>query len=456
LLSGKSGAEIITLVERSQDLSSAAKAEVLEVPLRIQMSKKAEESFSLREWLTKISQDLVFAPRANDKTPLLEAFETKEEIVSAMSGIIFSASDQRIKKALEENQLISEIAEFMSSPKSQTIALVPGAFKPPHRGHLDMVKHYSKLSDVVVILISPLSRGSGTGEITVSDSKKVWDIYLNAEGLTDVRVEISEYNSPIRAAIEYGNKPEVAGSHIILGTSTKLNSKGKEDSDRFSAKMQQYAPAVKMLDPMKYVYVPDEEPLNASDFRQAILDGEDIGAWIPPKTRPFIDDILQVLAPESISTEKTGLAESKCIFSIIEEEMSNLCEEDTIKEDSIPRMNMRDGGGTEEWTNDKKKKETSSFLSDKKFNERPEGEEETERTSSGDSVDQEIIVTKDREVKIKNKVNEISASGGAGPGQTGDIEGYAGGNKNEESLIREDDDELIEEILNYLSSDSGE
>lgn len=220
MLSGKSGAEIITLVERSQDLSSAAKAEVLEVPLRIQMSKKAEESFSLREWLMKISQDLVFAPGANDKTPLLEAFETKEEIVSAMSGIIFSVSGQRIKKALEENQLISEIAEFMSSPKSQTIALVPGAFKPPHRGHLDMVKHYSKLSDVVVILISPLSRGSGTGEVTVSDSKKVWDIYLNAEGLTDVRVEVSEYNSPIRAAIEYGNKPEVAGSHIILGTST--------------------------------------------------------------------------------------------------------------------------------------------------------------------------------------------------------------------------------------------
>jgi hypothetical protein len=308
----------------------------------------------------------------------------------------------------------------------------------------------------VVILISPLSRGSGAGEVTVSDSKKIWDIYLNAEGLTDVRVEVSEYNSPVRAAIEYGNKPEVAGTHIILGTSTKLDSKGKEDSDRFSAKMQQYAPDVKMLDPMEYVYTPDEEPLSASDFRQAILDGEDIGAWIPPKARPFIDDILQVLTPESISTEKTGLAESNCIFSIIEEEMSNLYEKNVVKENSIPRMDMHDGGGTEEWTNDKKKKETSSFLSDKKFNERPDGEEKAERSSSSDSVDQEITVTKDREVKIKNKVNELSTAGGAGPGQTGNVEGYAGGNKNKESLIREDDDELIEEILNYLSSDSGE
>ena len=40
---------------------------------------------------------------------------------------------------------------------------------------------------------------------------------------------------------------------------------------------------------------------------------------------------------------------------------------------------------------------------------------------------------------------------------TGDVEGFAGGNKkNKESLIREEEDEMIEEVLNYLLSSSGE
>ena len=442
MLAGKTGKDIVLFIEGHEPLSNLSKKHILNRELSIQMTKEVVETFSLKEWLLKTSNIASF-DKSIKNTPLLESYTTKKGVIDALEGVIFTEAEDRLEKELE----------IGPDPESKTIALVPGAFKPPHRGHLDMVKHYSKLADEVVVLVSPLSRGRGDGEVTTDDSKKVWDIYLNAEGFDNVRVEISEYNSPVRAAIEYGNKPEVAGSSIILGRSKKLGAKGEEDSSIFSPEMQQYAPNIKMLDPKEYAFEPKEDPLSASDFRAAIEEGADISRWIPLNSRPFIDDILQVLAPESKEEEETTLNEGNNVFSLIEEEFNKL-----YTEDVTPRMSMHDGGGTEEWTNDKKKKKASSFLSDKKYNERPGGEEkEAKPASADDSVDQEITVTKDREIKIKNKVNEISTSGGGGAGQTGNVEGCAGGNKkNEESLIREEEDEMIEEVLNYLLSSSGE
>jgi len=435
LLAGKTGTEIVSFIEESKNLTKIAKKYVLDRELLIQMTDDSHGVFSLREWLLK-AKDLSNFTKPDENIPLLEYCKTKEEVILAVKGVIFTEASERLEKSFQDEV----------GPESKTIALVPGAFKPPHRGHLEMVKHYSKFADEVIILISPLSRGKGENQVTTDDSRKIWDIYLQGEGVGNVKTEVSEYNSPVRAAIEYGNRPEIAGDSIILGSSRKLDSKGKEDSDRFSARMQEYAPKVNMLNPDDYAFEPREDPLNASDFRAAIEAGEDITRWVPLSSRPFIDDILQVLAPESKEVEKTILAEGTYIFSIIEEEFNKLHTENVT-----PRMSMHDGGGTEEWTNDKEKKKASSFLSDKKFNERPGGEEkEAKPTRSSDAVDQEITVTKDREIKIKNKVNELSgvAAGGGG------VEGCAG--KNKESLIREDDDEMIEEVLDYLLSSSGE
>ena len=46
----------------------------------------------------------------------------------------------------------------------KTVSVVPGAFKPPHNGHLDMIKHYADIADEVVVYVSPLDRGGVTAE----------------------------------------------------------------------------------------------------------------------------------------------------------------------------------------------------------------------------------------------------------------------------------------------------
>ena len=38
--------------------------------------------------------------------------------------------------------------------KGKTIALIPGSFRPPHKGHLDMIRHYAEICDEVIVAVS--------------------------------------------------------------------------------------------------------------------------------------------------------------------------------------------------------------------------------------------------------------------------------------------------------------
>lgn len=159
--------------------------------------------------------------------------------------------------------------------KGETIAVVPGAFKPPHKGHLAMIKAYAKMADKVVVMVSPLSRELPNGKpVTFEISKKIWDIFLDAEGLKDkVSIINSPFSSPVRAAFEFiGNKnnlPEFAqpGQTVILGTSKKGG-----DESRFSNDVSKYAREgvtvfVKPLESLGNI--------SATDMRQAISDNKE-------------------------------------------------------------------------------------------------------------------------------------------------------------------------------------
>jgi len=115
---------------------------------------------------------------------------------------------------------------------SRTVALVPGAFKPPHKGHLAMVEEYANEADEVVVLISaPLKSGrklENGREITAEDSQKVWE--LMTSHLPNVEVRVSPHASPITATYDFIGKdgPVEPGTEIILGVSTKGG-----DAERF-------------------------------------------------------------------------------------------------------------------------------------------------------------------------------------------------------------------------------
>lgn len=134
----------------------------------------------------------------------------------------------------EDEELDIEIEDEDDDPvgPARIVALVPGAFKPPHAGHLAMVREYSSEADKVVVLISaPLKSGrklANGREITAQDSKRIWELLTS--DLPNVDVEISPHASPITATYDFigrdGPMPE--GTEVILGVSTKGG-----DAERF-------------------------------------------------------------------------------------------------------------------------------------------------------------------------------------------------------------------------------
>jgi cytidyltransferase-like protein len=155
--------------------------------------------------------------------------------------------------------------------KKADIALYPGAFKPPHRGHLAAIKALKKQAKKVVVLISnpmgatralPLSKTV----ITAEKAKEMFEKMLG--GVSGVEIIVSPQPSPVSAAIQYvedapsdGLSTAPKGSTVVLGCGDKGS-----DLDRY--KNVDELPSVKKgLDPSDF---------HASDMRLiADLSAED-------------------------------------------------------------------------------------------------------------------------------------------------------------------------------------
>ena len=168
--------------------------------------------------------------------------------------------------------------EDEDSVGGRTIAIVPGAFKPPHLGHLSMVKQYASQADEVIILVSsPLkaNRGIAGNPITAQQSKEIWDVLLADQGLSNVRVEISPKPSPISAAYEYIDKygPLEPGTNVILGASRKGG-----DFKRWRGAAKYVKPGVNLYPPEETAVVPADRPsggpYSATDARKMLEQGD--------------------------------------------------------------------------------------------------------------------------------------------------------------------------------------
>ena len=150
-----------------------------------------------------------------------------------------------LRNFIKKQLLKEEIEEETANDIKQGIAIVPGAFRPPHLGHVKMVDHYlTKAQRVKVVISNPKSSKSKRlilgSEITADISKKLWEIMLS--GKSNVDVEISSSPSPVTIAYQWAEgKAEGAdydnmssfGNVLYLGASVKGN-----DINRFSRAQQ--------------------------------------------------------------------------------------------------------------------------------------------------------------------------------------------------------------------------
>lgn len=224
-------------------------------------------------------------------------------------------------------------AEVEKMKCGRTIALIPGGYKPPHKGHLAMAEHYAKIANIVYIFIGATARPKKEEKdqfnVDARASQNIWNLYIKSAGLNNVKTMIAtegeDEGSPISymfeligqdlnplwaaARAEEEGKPKAAGAGegrkkifklkdcIILGASTKLApvkprkrklKKGQEqkkkkavsDIERYHrGDLEDTLKAVhdvtpdmaELLEPSVYKYeLKEGENLQATDFRKIL------------------------------------------------------------------------------------------------------------------------------------------------------------------------------------------
>ena len=225
-----------------------------------------------------------------------------------------------------------ELNEQAGMIPSRVLAVVPGAFKPPHRGHVAMVAEYAGEADEVIILVSPVEREG----ITADQSVALWNIYLEELPYDNIKVMKSPVNSPVLAAYQFVENPDdnplwaQPGDEVIMGVSTKGG-----DEERFCKNVQKYARegvlirANCAIDPAGGSFTNQEtgEPFSATNMRRAIASGgRGLTAFVPPEAHDRMDDIEDILTM-SESKEKAPIT-LETLFDMVEEVM----EEEPVEE----------------------------------------------------------------------------------------------------------------------------
>jgi cytidyltransferase-like protein len=126
---------------------------------------------------------------------------------------------------LDEALLIEIVAE-----DSRSIAIFPGSFKPPHRGHMAVVEYLADKFDKVLVFVSaPVSPKSIRSDLKASDAVEIFNIYISEAGLSDrAMATISPMAAPIVAAFQFAEKENFdPPANISFVTSEK-------DADRFN------------------------------------------------------------------------------------------------------------------------------------------------------------------------------------------------------------------------------
>ena len=123
-------------------------------------------------------------------------------------GMAGGIAKKMVKESLEDTppQEIGDEEEEQSVPLTKgtkTVAIMPGSFKPPHKGHLLMAEHLSGIADEVLIFVSapksskrllPISQKEITYDIAID----LWNVLLSS---ASNNIKIVETNSPSSSPI---------------------------------------------------------------------------------------------------------------------------------------------------------------------------------------------------------------------------------------------------------------
>ena len=168
----------------------------------------------------------------------------------------------KIAKQIVKKLLLEQLTEKVS--------LYPGAFKPPHRGHVaTILRSIDDKTDKVIIFISTKERE----DVDVEEAIKVWDLYKS--NLPELeKVEIVPTPTPVTAVYDYAKDNPSHDIRAVFG-------KGEESRFKSLLNKEKY-PHVEVFD------AGVEGDFSATNLRQAIRDND------LEKVKTFLPDGINV------------------------------------------------------------------------------------------------------------------------------------------------------------------
>jgi hypothetical protein len=328
----------------------------------------------------------------------------------------------------EQNDFEAELEDLEDA---ETHVFIPGGFKPPHKGHLSLLlKAIQKYPDAIIHITSgPTKRSEGELEISAEQAKQVWEKYIQKYVINN-EIDLDYFDS------FETNRKKKDGSNIIstspfirigLRMENELDPNSKvvavspfDEHINFVEKAAEYLNDKKgkqiTFEPLKIDLIGAEsgKKLSATYMRKAISEGN--------------FEAFKEFMPEKLSEE-----DSREIFTLLggNKELNNLNESVKFIMETIDKAldivllteKVRKTPDKKEWCVYSKK-------GDRKFGCYPSREKAVKRLGQVEyfkSMSEEQILEK---VDI---IEEMSSMAG------GNVQGYAGGNKNKMSLIREQD-----------------
>jgi len=325
----------------------------------------------------------------------------------------------------ERDQYYKEL-EDEESAGPKTVVLFPGAFKPPHAGHYAAAKYYADNPDVdeVQVIISKNDRAEHTENerlsVTPKMSLEIWNQYALDD--SKIKLRVTTENTPVRDAYKEMESME-PGSTVMFVMGEKDAKCGDE---RFDA-VRDFALKHNLnygCDPISQEQTGVAEDLSATEMRRYILGRE---------KEPFFAQL-----PAHLSDEQKEL-----IFNLLERGIQKKTNESISSLTDLRRL-------VEQVINEKYESKSCTKES---------GESGNCKVTFDDGhtacYDNCGVAKKATSGELnEDEIEEVSTAGGHA-GAPGSIEGTPGPGrrkKKNNSLIREDDEQYVKEVLDYILS----
>jgi hypothetical protein len=219
-----------------------------------------------------------------------------------ITSLVREASQVKIALAEAVNWALNE-------QDGQRIAAVAGGFKPPHRGHMEMISHYAELADKVKLFIGasgrPIKDDTQGRAVTAEQSLKIWEMYLQDAGLSDkVDVEIIT-GSPMKASYSVLEDAQ-PGQTILMGCGAKDTYFTPEALAKYAPEGVEAVPA-----PCPNIVDPNtKQPYSATAVRATIRDNDlkAFARFLPEASSKRAEEIFALLggALEEVATMAGG------------------------------------------------------------------------------------------------------------------------------------------------------